>query len=392
MDRIGSAQLKRLIRKYEYLLEDWEEVEEISRAANQEMSAELHKNKPQTIEASDFEIEEEESEPNEVNSDVPLKKLFRKIVVKCHPDKIGEDTHEYEKERLLNLYEKAVVAHDESNWALMVIVAIKLDVDLPEEASERVEQIKEETEKLEQKINSATSSISWQWYHSDSEARDKLIEMYLGILQKNKRAAQKKGTKLILGLGHPRTGTGYTAKLLQSWGLDVGHEVMGGHGTVDWTLAAGGKSLWQGVDFKDWNWQHKIYCVRDPRESIASIAYTEAGGPSFEFRKAKEMRVGNPNPIVSAIASIIKWDQLITQMSPNLVYNIESKEGAKKLFDYLQESGVEVTWNERFIGKRYNTREHKDFDTLLKEHGNIPNRFKRQINEYCKKYGYPELF
>lgn len=392
MEKIGNAQLKRLIRKYEYLLEDWEEVEEISRAANQEMSAELHKNKPQGIQPSDFEIEEEEREPTEVNNDVPLKKLFRKVVVKCHPDKLREDISEAERERLLNLYERAVVAHDESNWALMVVVAIKLDVELPEEANEKILEIKEETERLEQKINLTTGSIAWQWYHSDGEAKDKLVEMYLNILQKNKAMAQKKETKLILGLGHPRTGTGYTAKLLQSWGLDIGHEKMGEHGTVDWSLAAKGKSLWQDVDFKEWNWKHKIYCVRDPRESIASIAYTEAGGPSFEFRKGHEMRVGNPNPIISAIASIIKWDAMITKMSPNLIYNIESDEEAKKLFDYLQGSGVEVEWNDEFIGKRYNTREHAGFDALLEEYSEIPNRFKRQINEYCERYGYGRLF
>lgn len=392
-----NIQLQRLIRKYEFLLEDWQDVKEISQSANQEMSREIHANKPENILESDFtteEVEEDEEPHEESASDAELKKLFRKVVIKCHPDKLESGISEFEKIRLAELYDQAIEAHDGKNWALMIIVAIKLGVELPVEADDMLEQIEEDTVELEDRISKETSSIAWQFYHANEEDKAKILQNYLKNLKmikelKAKRAAQQ---KLILGLGHPRTGTGYTAKLLQSWGLDVGHEKMGEHGTVDWSLATKGKSLWQNVDFKDWNWQHKIYCVRDPRESIASIAYTEIDSASFEFRKGYERLVGRPNLIVSAIASIIKWDNMITQMQPNLIYSIESKEGAKKLFDYLQESGVDVTWNDSIVGKKQNQREHKSFEELLEEVGYVANRFKNPINAYCDKYGYDRLF
>ena len=279
MSEASKKQLKRLIRKYEYLLEDWEEVDDINKTANMEMSSELHKHMPPDIKPSDFESEWDKDEEQESpERDAVLKKLFRKIVVKCHPDRMPSDLSEVRTLELIDLYERAVEAHSDQNWALMVIVAIKLEVDLPEEAEEKISEIEEEIAEIENKISSATNSAAWQWYHSEEEAREKLINNYLSILQKSKevgpveikKAKSKKGSKLILGVGHPRTGTGYTAKLLQSWGLDVGHEVMGEHGTVDWSLAAGEKSLWSGgSDFREWDWQHIIYCVRDPRESIA---------------------------------------------------------------------------------------------------------------------------
>mgnify|MGYP001101801554 FL=1 len=166
------------------------------------------------------------------------------------------------------------------------------------------------------------------------------------------------------GLGHPRTGTGYTAKLLQSWGLDVGHEKMGKDGTVDWSLVAG-KSLWQDVDLKAFNWQHIIYCIRDPKESIASIVYTEnTGGLSEEFRDKHGVK-NNTNPIISAINSLYKWDGLISKIGPNVIFRIEDE--GEDLFKYLESAGIKVKWDETILGKKQNTREHPNWDEMIAE-------------------------
>ena len=36
----------------------------------------------------------------------------------------------------------------------------------------------------------------------------------------------------ILGLGHPRTGTGYTSALCRLWGLSIGHERLENDGRI----------------------------------------------------------------------------------------------------------------------------------------------------------------
>ena len=400
MSEASKKQLKRLIRKYEYLLEDWEEVDDINKTANMEMSSELHKHMPPDIKPSDFESEWDEDEEQESpERDAVLKKLFRKIVVKCHPDRMPSDLSEVRTLELIDLYEKAVEAHIDQNWALMVIVAIKLEVDLPEEAEEKISEIEKNVEDLENKISSATNSVAWQWYHSEEEAREKLINNYLSILQKSKevgpveikKAESKKGSKLILGVGHPRTGTGYTAKLLQSWGLDVGHEKMREHGTVDWSLAPGSKSIWTGgADFREWEWEHIIYCVRDPKTSIPSIVYTENIGKTSEnFRK--EMGVApTSSKIGDAIMSIIKWDEYIRKLNPNLIFRIEDE--SKKLFDYLDNEDIDVKWNDSIIGNPQNTRDHKTWDDLIKEEQYVGNLYKKKINRFCNMYGYDPLF
>ena len=397
-----SAAFKRLIRKYEFLLEDWADVAEISKSANLEMMREINLRKPKDITEDDFTVEEKEDEETEKEEETPedkvLKKLFRKIVFKSHPDRLGSDISELERVRIISLYEQAVSAHDDKNWALMIITAIKLGVELPEEAESMVDKISEEAAELEEKIANETSGIAWQFYHAAEEEKEKIVERYLAMLTLSKKKKLEdgvdfvngKGSKLILGVGHPRTGTGYTAKLLQSWGLDVGHEKMGEQGTVDWSLAPGEKSLWQDVDFREWDWQHIIYCVRDPRESIPSIVYTENVGKSSEkFRK----KMGVPltsSSVGDAIMSIITWDAYITSLNPSLIFRIEDE--SKKIFNYLKESKIQLEWNDSMIGERYNFREHPKWDQLLLENIHVGGLYKRKINDFCLRYGYALLF
>lgn len=393
---IAKKNLKRLIRKYEFLLEDWEEVSEISKTANQEMSAEIHKSIPPIVKPSDFEVEEVEEEKQRPEGDPGLKKLFRKIVVKCHPDRMSGDLSSEQRSELLDLYDKAIEAHDSDNWALMVIVAIKLGVDLPEEANEKVSEIEEEVNNLENKIETTTKSTAWKWYHSGQDVRELIVNNYLKILEgrlgKNSDLTKSFNSKLILGLGHPRTGTGYTSQLLKSWGLDVGHETLGEHGTVDWSLAACQKSLWaNGADFREWEWEHIIYCVRDPRDSIASIVATEnVEGSSFNFRKQFNMRIEMFKGISSAIASILQWDSMITGLKPSFIYRIEDQ--SEELFKYLQSKGLPVKWSPEMIGKKYNQREHLSFEEMLALEEYIPKRYKIGIDNYCETYGYKRIF
>jgi len=388
-----NIQLQRLIRKYEFLLEDWQDVKEISQSANQEMSREIHANKPDNILESDFtteEAEEDEEQHEESASDAELKKLFRKVIIKCHPDKLGADVSDAERIRIAELYNQAIEAHDDKNWALMIIVAIKLGVELPAEADDMLEQIQENAIELEQKISKETSSLAWQFYHAVEEDKAKILQNYLKNLTMIKELRAKKAAKqkLILGLGHPRTGTGYTAKLLQSWGLDVNHEEMGKDGTVDWSLATG-KSLWQDVDLKGWNWQHIIYCVRDPKQSIPSIVYTEdVGNASEKFRNKKVPIIGS-NKIAKAIDSLYKWNKIILGIKPDLIYRIEDE--SELLFNYLKDNGIELEWSDEIIGKKQNTRKHPSWEEMIVEFGDLSVNTKRKLNLYCKSFGYDTI-
>lgn len=388
-----NTNLKRLIREYEFLLDDIDDVLEIHKTANQELNRAIRMAKDDNVAESEFEKEDEEDEEVETFEDTPerkvLKKLFRKIVFKCHPDRLPKETSESEKAKMQDLYEKAVLAHDRDNWGLMVVVAIKLDIKLPKEAEDMVGRISEETEGLKNQITQLTSSFAWQWYHSQEDLQKKMVDDYLNTLKSIKERNAQKKTKKILVVGHPRTGTGYTAKLLQSWGLDVQHEKMGEDGTSDWSLASGDKSLWQDVNFKDYEWDTIIYCVRDPKESIASVACTEnVNESSFSYR----LKYGNFKRLgilMDATSSILAWDNLIQKNNPSIVFNIESD--GKDLFNFLEKNGLKLSWSDAQLGKKHNQREHVSLEELLIEN-RILSSLKRRINDFCKKHGYNATF
>ena len=393
-----NTNLKRLIREYEFLLDDIDDVLEIHKTANQELNRAIRMAKDDDIAESEFEKDEEEEDEVETFEDTPerkvLKKLFRKIVFKCHPDRLSKDTSEDEKAKMQDLYEKAVLAHDRDNWGLMVVVAIKLDIKLPKEAEDMVGRISEETEGLKNQVTQLTNSFAWQWYHSEEELRSKMIDDYLNTLKriKQKNATKKEKSKKILVVGHPRTGTGYTAKLLQSWGLDVQHEKMGKDGTSDWSLASGDISLWQDVNFKDYEWDIIIYCIRDPKESIPSILYTEDKNLNSSNYRVKYGRFSNAhyNPIVNAIRSLTSWDNLINLLNPDFTYKIEDQE--KELFDFLKSKGLVSVYSNKVVGKKQNTREHKKWEEMLSEFDAFSKDKLVKLDEYCKRYGYTNPF
>lgn len=395
-----NTNLKRLIREYEFLLDDIDDVLEIHKTANQELNRAIRMAKDDNVAESEFEKEDEEDEEVETLEDTPerkvLKKLFRKIVFKCHPDRLPKETSESEKAKMQDLYEKAVLAHDRDNWGLMVVVAIKLDIKLPKEAEDMVGRISEETEGLKNQITQLTSSFAWQWYHSQEDLQKKMVDDYLNTLKSIKERNAQKKTKKILVVGHPRTGTGYTAKLLQSWGLDVQHEKMGEDGISHWGMAVGGDNpvifseLINNMTFNSVEWDTIIYCVRDPKASIPSITYTEnTNKKSLEYRIKwggfKDRKVS----LMNTISSILAWDKLIQKLEPSFIFNIEGD--GQALFQFLIDRGFKVKWSEKQIGKKYNQRNHKGLEDILKD-SRVLSHHRFGINTYCERYGYPNIF
>jgi hypothetical protein len=301
-----NINLKRTLRRYEFLLEDFEDVLEVSKEANSGLSSEINRNKPKEVDNSQYQKNHPEAEEEKENKpdDVSLKKLYRKIVRECHPDKTSGDLSLEEKAELKKLYN-------------------------PEEANDKIYEIEEKTKQLENKINNMTNSIAWKWFHSDEKKRKQIVEDYVKKLFKVKG---KKKQTMILGVGHPNTGTEYTSELLNLWGLEVGHEKLKKNGIVNWSLSTGGKSLSEDLHFGDYKWDHIVYCVRNPKDSIPSIVYT-MNKESGDFIKNNINLIGR-NKIDKTIDSLHKWNQLIMKLNPSVIYRIEDEE--EKLFNYLK--------------------------------------------------------
>jgi hypothetical protein len=78
---------------------------------------------------------------------------------------------------------------------------------------------------------------------------------------------------VILVTGCPRSGTAYTAGLLQAHGLDIPHERVGRDGTVSWMFAVDAPGIMghKGQRRGDYEWKQVVHLVRHPVKCIASL-------------------------------------------------------------------------------------------------------------------------
>jgi hypothetical protein len=187
----NSATLKKILRDYNYLYESLIDVKDISSVAegefrnamvesgdNEAMKALMPSNNP-SVETPEI----KEEEPIENHNDAVFKKLFRKIVLKCHPDKI-KSASEKEAQFLKECYENATTANNSYDWGLLLRTASNLDLDLQDIGEKQIQNIKLKNEDLKKEIQKYESSMAYQWYTKDDEkARQKFLSICLGVFK-----------------------------------------------------------------------------------------------------------------------------------------------------------------------------------------------------------------
>lgn len=203
-----------------------------------------------------------------------------------------------------------------------------------------------------------------------------------------------KEKKLILGLGHPRTGTGYTSKIMKSWGLRVGHEYMDKHGIVAWQFATEAHppiiamNKFPTLCKYDWEFDTIVYNVRNPYNSLLSIVaetYTlnwRGKWGNFEITE---------NVLLNAIKSLLSWDNMIMSKNPTIIYRIEDE--GRLLYDKLHEQYPDILrWNDVEIGVIHNSRKHEGWDELQKYIPSVPETILEELNDYSQRNGYQKIF
>lgn len=386
-------EFKRMLRQYEYSLEDLQDVKDLASDINVEFNSAIAAlQRPDLFDNKKVEQQAEEADVEEIipeERDPAFKKLFRKVVVACHPDKFGDDMTELQKATKKDLYDRAIKANDTYSWAELITVAIKLEIDLPEEYYEYVENLKADAEKVQKEIHGIQTSVAWTWYHAPDETKDMILKRYVAHMEKVILGNNKRKVK-ILGVGHPRTGTGFTASILNAWGLEVGHEVVKKDGLVAWQFAVqDGPWPYMPDQTSHVNWEVLIYNVRDPRTSIPSIVFTEDNKKtSLDYRVNSGGVLRSPNRVEQAIYSILRWDELINKMGPSFTYRIEDQ--SKDLFNFLQTSGMSIEWQEP--AGPVNARSHSNLEELKEELDRVRPSLRMKLNAFCVKHGYDPLY
>ena len=184
---------KRLVREYEFLIEDLKDIE----AANSEIKDSFMKSLSDIDETGILETEQMDSmandwarsvkdledEERESNKHPDFKSLFRKVVIRCHPDKLPTDLTETKSNEYKAIYEDSVEANETEDWAKLIRCAIKLEIELPESAYDQIESIENSINKLKEKQNNILSSTAWAWYKTnDSDTKLDILKQHLNFM------------------------------------------------------------------------------------------------------------------------------------------------------------------------------------------------------------------
>ena len=148
--------------------------------------------------------------------------------------------------------------------------------------------------------------------------------------------------KPILVLGHPRSGTSYMAKLMQSFGIDIRHEKMGKHGISDWMFAVRSDDKpWGKKSNINTEFNHIIHIHPNPWRALNSVSFKENLAPkSVAFRRRFINLPESYNIVDIAVESLIEWNELIEKWHPDLTVAVGNAK--HKCYEYLTQQGFSI--------------------------------------------------
>ena len=185
-DKLKTLEIKKLIQEYNFLLLDDEFKKKVISENRPEFLEKTQKLRSDLgiINDPDPQPEKKEEEvnlpkkpkiePDSVDKSVKdkVKKLYREIVKKTHPDKV-------DSEDLINLYMSATIAADEYNLMELFIICDQLSINFEIDFEDKgtlialIEMKKKELKDIE-------SSFIWIYYMAKTEEeKNKLVELFV---------------------------------------------------------------------------------------------------------------------------------------------------------------------------------------------------------------------
>lgn len=184
---------RRLVREYEFLVEDLRDIEQAdSEIKNSFMKSLTEIDQEGILSTDEMEnmaddwarsIKAEEEAEKESTKHPDFKSLFRKVVVKCHPDKLDPNLSTADIKEYKEIYEDAIMANETEDWAKLIMVCMKLGIDIPESAYDQIESIEKSINRLKEKQSNIINSVAWTWYKTnDSDSKSDILKQHLDFM------------------------------------------------------------------------------------------------------------------------------------------------------------------------------------------------------------------
>ena len=123
----------------------------------------------------DYLDDEKEEDPEQLQKDIKLKKIFREIVKICHPDKVLNLS---KRKHLTEIYIKSKVLYNERNLLGLYLIAIDIGIEIKIELSD-LSDIDNVLEEKKAQVKSFESSYLWIWINSNDEDKIKIIDLFI---------------------------------------------------------------------------------------------------------------------------------------------------------------------------------------------------------------------
>lgn len=123
-------------------------------------------------------------------------------------------------------------------------------------------------------------------------------------------------------MAHPRSGTGYLARLFRAFGMDVAHEVkMGNDGISSWLFGGCENPRW-GPDPWKYEFENRIHLTRYPLVVVSSMLQVVPDG--VQEYMARECGIDPEMSKVRRIVEVyLEWHTRILTRKPNIRMKVE---------------------------------------------------------------------
>lgn len=189
-EKLKKLEIKKIFQEYNLLLIDDEyKVEMINEYRSEFLTQIENKKKELGIKPEEIKVENIKSSGNttettktmidvDENTKKKLKKIYKEIVKKTHPDKV-------DSEKYLDMYISAKKSFEENNVIDLYIICIDLGIDFEYDDTDIQSMIGIINSK-KSKLKNIESSYLWLWVHSPNDVeKEKIVDLFIQTHHKN---------------------------------------------------------------------------------------------------------------------------------------------------------------------------------------------------------------
>ena len=196
MKRKRSRELSKTLMRLRYLeteVDDCKEVCEFSRTEIETQLRQIHKdlNVYDKYLDSDFEnlekankhstinTEDVKCEPKKANLPSWAKKLYRKIAIITHPDKVPNGLAKNIKDKFLRIYQESKEFIEKEDYVKLAMVADELSIDLCDIEIKNFSIFAQKERSLMSEIENLKKSLFWAWANSTDEQKELILKDFI---------------------------------------------------------------------------------------------------------------------------------------------------------------------------------------------------------------------